>query len=82
MVLTTCYIPEGILKLYVSNDSNLLGDNICNIIYFDHTWTAGGALKFLLHKECVSQVHFLLGQGCLKQNPSEKTGNLALVWMN
>lgn len=52
------------------------------LIYFDHTWSAWGALKFLLHKEYVSQVSFLLGQGYLKQNPSEKMGKFALVWMN
>lgn len=52
------------------------------LISFDYTWTARGSLKFLPRKECVSQVPFLLGQDCLRQNPSEKMGNFTLVWMN
>lgn len=67
MVIMTWCISESISESAVNNDCNL-GDKI--LIYFDHSWTAWGALTFLLYEEYVPQTPIVFVRSGLSQTKS------------
>lgn len=67
MVIMTWCISESISDSDVNNDGNL-GDKI--LIYFDHSWTAWGALTFLLYEEYIPQTPIVFVRSGLSQTKS------------